>query len=263
MPKEAKENTPDIWLEAFPRPKNSTNKYGRGHAAILGAPELTGATRLASSACSRIGAGLVTVLSDVSKQIYQMTLPPDIMVRDCSLRALAHVTATLGGPGGITDEDRQVLLDYGPEMSRVLDAAILTDELRGLKFGSNTVVTPHDGEFKMLFGHLPESRISQCLQAARMADCVVLRKGPKTIIAHPDGRIVMNDAPNPYLAKAGTGDVLAGFVTGLLAQAMPAFEACCAAVWIHSDAGDRLGPGLTACDLEYTLPEILREVAIG
>lgn len=258
-----KANSPDIWLDAFPRPKNTIHKYDRGHAVIFGAPELTGSTRLASSACTRIGAGLVTVLSDVSKQIYRMTLPPDIMVKDCDKGALTKVTAILGGPGGIDEKYMDMLLSYGPDIRSVLDAAALDEKLKGQKLGCNTVVTPHDGEFKTLFGQLPENRVSQCLQAARMVDCVVIRKGSQSIIAHPDGRVVINDAPNPYLAKAGTGDVLAGFVTGLLAQSMPVFEACCAAVWIHSEAGDILGPGLTASDLEYTLPEILRGIVDG
>ena len=70
----------------------------------------------------------------------------------------------------------------------------------------------------------------------------------------------MNSAPNPFLAKAGTGDVLAGFITGLLAQEMDTFSAACAAVWIHSEAGERIGSGLTSCDLEFALPEVLRDL---
>lgn len=256
-------NGPNIWIDAFPKMDDTTHKYDRGHAVILGAAELIGATRLASSACSRIGSGLVTVLSDLSTLAYRISLPADIMVKDYHIDDLQNITAVLGGPGGISDAYMNMLLDCGPHIRRVFDADALSHQLGNRKLGSNTVLTPHDGEFERVFGQLSSDRATQCLQAARRTDCIIVRKGPKTIIAHPNGRCVINDRPNPFLAKAGTGDVLAGFITGLLAQPMPLFEACCAAVWIHSDTGDKLGPGLTAPDLESVLPEILRNIYHG
>jgi len=142
----------------------------------------------------------------------------------------------------------------------VLDASALTRDLRGMALGANSVLTPHDGEFERVFGKLSGDRISQTLQASKAANCIILRKGPKTIITHPDGRCVLNASPNPYLAKAGTGDVLAGILLGLMAQGMPVFEATCAATWIHSEAGHRLGAGLIACDLAGQLPDIVGEI---
>jgi len=244
MSESFRSNEPGVWLSAFPKLKDTINKYDRGHAVILGAAELLGATRLSTSACSRIGAGMVTVLSNISTQAYRIALPADIMVKECCVEDLKHVTAVLGGPGGISRGYMDMLLECRPEIKRVFDAAALTDDLRARKLGPNTVLTPHDGEFNLVFGQLSGDRISQSLQAARNAECVVIRKGPTTIISHPDGRYAVNNAPNPFLAKAGTGDVLAGIVTGLLAQSMPVFEAACAAVWIHSEAGDKLGHGL-------------------
>lgn len=258
-----KANSPDIWIDAFPKFDGNVNKYDRGHAVILGSEELIGATRLAASACSRIGAGLVTVLSEQATQSYSVSLPPDIMVKDCPIENLQKVTSLLGGPGGVSKTYMDMLLRCSLEIKRVFDAGALSKDLRDQVLGQNTILTPHDGEFEVVFGRLSDDRITQTRRAASAANCIIVRKGPKTIIAGPNGQCVINDSPNPFLAKAGTGDVLAGFITGLCAQSIPAFEACCAAVWIHSDAGDRLGPGLTASDLEFTLPEILRDIYDG
>jgi NAD(P)H-hydrate epimerase len=122
------------------------------------------------------------------------------------------------------------------------------------------VLTPHDGEFIRLFGEMPGTREDRALAAARLSRAVVVLKGAQTVIAHPDGRVVVNDHSSPYLATAGAGDVLAGMTLGLLAQGMPAFEASCAAVWIHGEAALRFGPGLVAPDIIEQIPGILREL---
>ena len=97
-------------------------------------------------------------------------------------------------------------------------------------------------------------------EAAKACGAIVVLKGFKTIIAAPNGRIIVNSHASPYLAKAGTGDVLAGMITGLIAQGMPGFEASCAAVWIHGEAALRFGPGLIASDISGLVPEILKEL---
>lgn len=253
-------NNPETWLAHLPKPTAESNKYHRGHALILAAPELTGATRLAASACSRIGAGLVTVVALQKADVYRETLPADIMVRENISAEIKKVSAVLGGSGGISAEHRQFLLENSYGACRVFDADALPTA-QDYKFLDNQcVLTPHEGEFARIFPELSGNRPDQALQAAKSSNTHIILKGAETIIASPEGRAVINAHASPYLAKAGTGDVLAGLLTGLLAQQMPVFEACCAATWFHGEAALRFGPGLVASDIPDMFPTILSEL---
>lgn len=252
------ENSPQLWQSAFPRPRASDHKYHRGHAVIIGSDLYTGATRLAAAACSRIGAGLVTVVSDQTYDIYRATLPADIMVRNAMVSDVNKLSVALAGPGGCSTSQFDALQSLSETAAIVLDADAITDSiaLNGKK--RPLVLTPHSGEFERAFGDIEGTRFHRAQQVAGHLSAIVVLKGPETLIVAPDGQLIVNRHASPYLAKAGSGDVLAGMITGLLAQGMPAFSACCAAVWLHGDAGLRVGPGLIPQDIINVLPNQMK-----
>lgn len=248
------ENTPDLWRALLPVKKEDGHKYNAGHAVIYAAPELTGASRLAATACARIGTGLVTLLApeDVAN-VYRAALPAAIVVR-CGLRWYAdNVSARLYGPGGMS-----VVPDLASDLPTILDA----DALHALpdNLPVNVTLTPHDGEFARLFPELTGSSIQRACTAAQLTQAHIVLKGRETVITAPNGKTVINRHASPHLATAGTGDVLAGMITGLAAQKMPPFEAACAAVWIHGECARRFGRGLIADDLPDLIPQVLKSL---
>jgi hydroxyethylthiazole kinase-like uncharacterized protein yjeF len=154
----------------------------------------------------------------------------------------------------------------------VLDADALTSflpaALSGLiggHSGRGVVLTPHQGEFSRLFKAIyediaVEAKLEKARVAAETSGAIVLLKGADSVVAAPDGRACIADNAPPTLATAGSGDVLAGMIGGLLAQGMPAYEATAAAVWLHGEAATSFGPGLISEDLPDVLPAVYRQL---
>ena len=273
-------NEPPLWLAHFPWPEPSGHKYARGHAVVVSGPEFsTGAARLGATGALRIGAGLVTVASPrdaIAVNAAQLTA---IMVRQAddagalgAMLADERKNALLIGPGvGVGERTKALALAaLASKAAVVLDADAITSFAAEpetlfavIKSRSAPVVlTPHDGEFARLFGDLGGgSKLDHARLAAARSGAVVLLKGADTVVAAPDGRASINATASPWLATAGTGDVLAGFVLGLLAQRMQPFAAASAAVWMHGRAAQLFGPGLISEDLPGMLPDVLRELA--
>ncbi|NNF69650.1 MAG: NAD(P)H-hydrate dehydratase, partial [Acidimicrobiia bacterium] len=173
-----------------------------------------------------------------------------------------QVDVLLAGPGGSEPSQEAEILELDPTVPLVLDAAAIALH-RATPPSQPRVLTPHEGEFANEFGDLGGDVVTRARAAAQRSQSVVILKGPQTVVAAADGHATMHDRPNPHLAKAGTGDVLAGLVAGLIAQGMPVFEAASAAVWIHGEAGARCGVGLTAPDLEAVIPSIMADLLEG
>lgn len=271
------------------------HKYRHGHALILsGGMGKSGAARLAARAALRIGAGLVTLAAPGAAMLENACQLTSIMLARCDgAAALAAMLAEDGrftslclGPGlglgqGTCDLVAAALAD--PKRAVVLDADALSafaerpealfDQIR-----PDTVLTPHGGEFARLFPDLAArmsgpvdkgpaySRADAASDAARRAGCVLVLKGPDTLVACPDGRLAVHAATGaravPWLATAGAGDVLAGLIAGLLARGLSPWAASSAAVWLHVEAARLFGPGLIAEDLPEALPRVLRDLGL-
>lgn len=294
-------NGPALWGTQFPRPHLDGHKYKRGHALVMsGTLAHTGAARLAARAALRAGAGLVTVATPTDALAAHAAALTAVMTRVCDdaddLAALLsdkRKNVVIMGPGlGVGATTRQLVMTAlaqpnapGERRAIVLDADALTSFAgEAIKLahaikasGKAVVLTPHDGEFAQLFatkeGELRDhpqmeqlaspSKLDRARAGAALMGAVLLLKGADTVVAAPDGRASINHGAPPWLATAGSGDVLAGIVGGLLAQAMPAFEAASAGAWLHAAAARDFGPGLIAEDISERLPQVLRRLLEG
>jgi hydroxyethylthiazole kinase-like uncharacterized protein yjeF len=277
-------NAPAVWRSALPRPDADSHKYARGAVLVLsGSGHHTGAARLAARAALRTGAGIVSVASPPdavavnAAQLTAVMVAPfanarefEALLADERRRALALgpgagvgptlrklVAAALTRPA----HSRTIVLDADALVSFAGEATRLAALIK--RGGHQAVLTPHEGEFARLFEGAPDvgledDKLTRARAASRFMGAVVSIKGADTVVAAPGGRATIGWDLPPWLATAGSGDVLSGLVAGLTAQGMPAFEAASAAVWMHGACGRALGPGLIAEDLPEALPGVLR-----
>jgi hydroxyethylthiazole kinase-like uncharacterized protein yjeF len=263
------ENGPPIWSAHLPFVGADSHKYRRGHLAVFsGETSKTGAARLSAIAGLKTGAGLVTLASPEDAMAANAAQLTAVMLKKVDTNAelsdwleTAKLSAFVLGPGfGVGSRARDLVLAL-KDSPLVLDAdgitsfrddpAILFDAFEDGE--THLVLTPHDGEFGRLFPDIAadetSSKPDKALKAARRAHAAIVYKGADTVIASPDGRVAINTNGPPWLATAGSGDVLAGMIGAFLAQGLPAFEAAAAGVYLHGEAAGLAGPYMTAEDL--------------
>ena len=278
-------NEPTLWQRHLPVNDIYNHKYTRGHALVVsGGSGYTGAARLAARAALRAGAGLVTVASPADALLENACQLTSIMVREVSSPAgLAdflgdkRIRSCVIGPslGFGLEQLQSVIKTLKAGCHVVLDADGLMNfveadcpdhlfEIIAHQPERNVVLTPHVGEFNRLFADMEPgaAKIDQARLAAQTSNAIIVYKGPDTVIAESQqsGFCAINANATPNLATAGSGDVLAGIISGLQAQGMSGYFAACAGVWLHGEAGRRFGPGLIAEDLPELLPAIWSEL---
>jgi hydroxyethylthiazole kinase-like uncharacterized protein yjeF len=228
------------------------HKYDRGLVHCL-AGQMPGAIALAAMAAARSGAGYVRISTSlpIAGLPHSIVQTGDAKLNDPSIGCI------LVGPG-MGDVPPLLTLALTAYAPKVIDADAIghvgaPERLRG----HDAILTPHEGEFKQLFGELPGSKPERALAAAALSQAVIVYKGPDTVIAAPDGRLGFAPPAPAWLASAGTGDVLAGMIAALRARGMKSFEAACAAAWLHGRAAVIAGPAMIADDLVAAVPAAL------
>ena len=277
-------NAPALWRDAYPLPRPDDHKYRRGHALIAGGAVMTGAARLAARSARRVGLGMLTLAAPHSAwPIYAQDLVGAIVrpVADgAAILALAadpRVSALLVGSGLEPDRPTADLVRGAMALGRpmVIDGGGLTalaqhGRIDGGHNGgradggrADIVLTPHEGEFARLFPDLADGlagrapKVERARAAAARSGCIMVLKGADTVVAAPDGRAILSDLAPATLATAGSGDVLAGAVAGLLGLGLAPLPAAAMAVWLHGQAARGFGLGLIAEDLPDRLPRAL------
>lgn len=272
-------NIPALWHEYFETPKVTGHKYHRGHTlAVSGNLTKIGATRLMAQSALRTGSGLVTIAAPKETLLAHASYITSLML--CEIDNPRELKEQLKdrrlnticlGPGMDPDQQTRDMVSAALTSagSIVIDAGAISAFAEDPKtlfkliheHESSCVLTPHDGEFDRLFSDLASNkdRLSKAREASKISGATIVLKGPDTIIAEPKGRTAISDNAPPWLATAGSGDVLTGIIAGLMAQGLPEFEAAAAAVWFHGEAGNHAGPNLISSDLDESLRKVLQD----
>ena len=272
------ENDPKLWIKKFPWKKYNSHKYSRGRVFIYGSlKNYIGASLLSSNAAIRCGAGAVTIVAkkstiDKYNQRFFSLLKVEINSQKEFKNFLKNslITSFLIGPGaGVnleTVENVKLISKY--INYAVIDADAITSFSKNPKqlysiLNEDKIITPHEGEFNRIFPNLKniKNKIERTTEAAKKANCIVVFKGPDTIIASPDGKVCINTISTQELAVVGSGDVLSGIITSLIGKnKMSSFDGACAGVWMHSFAARMIKKGLIAEDIIKNLPDTLEHL---
>ena len=251
---EAESDWREIAAPQLPPLDPGGHKYDRGLVHAL-AGKMPGAIALAAKAAALGGAGYVRV--STSRPIEG--LPSAVVQTDTAEVNDERIGCLLVGPG-MGDIPQVLTLALTSKASKVIDADAITHlgEPERLK-GQDAIITPHDGEFRRLFGEIEGDKSERALEAARRSGAVVVYKGADTLVASPDGRLGFRPPAPAWLASAGTGDVLAGVIAAMRSRGLPAFEAACAGVWLQGEAARIAGPEMIADNLADAIPDALAE----
>ena len=257
---------------------NTDHKYSRGTSYIIAGTQLIGASKLAALAASqsalRSGAGLSKLLiSKENEKVFKPHILEEMMILYENQKKLfdiiqnTKITSLIFGCGIDINQDNLKLLKFllDQPINLILDASVfsLIEQNKSSYFDALskrttiTIMTPHKGEFEKIFINTND-KVSDCIKAAKQTNSIILYKGSDTVIGTPLGKVYLNHLSSPYLATAGSGDVLAGLIGGLLAQDYEAVEAAKLACYIHSQCGIKLGRGLIASDLIMEIPNVLK-----
>ena len=251
-----------------PKPSAQDHKWRSGLRIVGGSVGMTGAAALAAGAAQHAGAGIVQLAmpgaqgNEGPTEAVILPLPALGWAGEALDGLDDRVRAVLLGPGLGNDDPRSVRAMLDVAVPLVIDGDTLTAEVTASLDvrSAPTILTPHEGEWLRLGGDGGPDRLERTREFALLHQVTVIRKGPSTVIAAPDGQIRVVTSGTSALATAGTGDVLAGFVAALLAQGLDPFDAATVAAHIHGTAGRLLGPGLIASDLFGSISSILRNL---
>ena len=269
-------NNPSLWFKSIQWPKIDDHKYSRGYSLIVGGSRnMTGAGRLAAISAQRAGSGIVCVASEKeAEQIYFTTLISQIVKSYKNIKEFNEIISDkridsfLIGPGLNLNQYsiNKIKSLFKTNKNIVVDAGAISNfkgklnTLKKIIYGKNAVITPHEGELRSILPNLKGNCIDKALKAASELNCIVVLKGATTVIASPDNKAIVNCAGAKWLATAGSGDVLAGIICGTLSNKMDSFLASAFSVWMHSEIGNYLGPGLVAEDIPENINLIYKKL---
>ena len=222
--------------------KQNIHKYNRGSILVLGG-EMSGAARIVALSARKIGAGLSTIKIEKDQLLNYVGTEPGTIVNFSEKIQINDYDLVVLGPGlgkkYSLSKILKILRDFKKTIILDADALSIFEKKKEhlfsiLKKRTNTILTPHEGEFKRLFGEIKKDKVSAALLASNKTNSTIIFKGNDTVVAFPNEDVFINDGANPSLATAGTGDMLCGMIGGLICQGMEIKHSILYAIFIHN-----------------------------